>query len=130
MCSAREIQFPLIFLRGSYAAQNPHRTSFCRPARGWGRLDRKPQQAPRKGLLSLSHLHSHHWRRGPTASSFLIKRGVVQRVPVSMVTGAWPPEPSDLVINGCAMLPHTFKRLTESAVRGQPWRPQPAPLPH
>ena len=37
---------------------------------------------------------------GPTNSSFLIKRGVVQRGPVSMATGAWPPEASDLVING------------------------------
>lgn len=51
-----------------------------------GRLDVKPQRASPEELPSLSHLHAHRWRRGPTALSFMIKRGVVQRVPVSMVT--------------------------------------------
>lgn len=106
----RDARFPVPFLRGSCAAWNsPQSRRLQTIQRVTGRLDRKPKWAPHKGLPFLSHLQA----RGSNTISFLIRRGVVQRAPVSMVTGVWPPEASDWVMKGEASLPPTFIRPTE-----------------
>lgn len=87
---------------------------------GWGQTGHKagvsPSQRPALPQPSPSH--------GTNTLSFLIKRGLVQRVSVSMVTGVWPPEASDW-----ARLPHTFTRLTELA-KGPTEMPPPSSLSH
>lgn len=73
-----------------------HRAASAGHEEGWGQTGHEAREGPSQRPA----LHQPSPFRGHSILPFLIERGVVQRAPVSMVTGARPLEASDLVMSG------------------------------